>query len=80
MIGLNFTIFFLFASHGKRVVPKSSQSSELLHRWLCTSPSFFGDDNDQALAATFRLLIGVPVLLDLVGVIKWYVRRKKWQA
>lgn len=40
----------------------------------------FGIDSDQALAATVGPLIEVPVLLALVYVVRWYGRRKNWEA
>ena len=47
---------------------------------IAVAVATFGVGSDQALAATVGPLIEVPVLLGLVYVIKWYGRRKNWQA
>lgn len=47
---------------------------------IAVAVATFGVDSDQALAATVGPLIEVPVLLCLVYVIKWYGKRKKWEA
>ncbi|PYH43218.1 arsenic resistance protein [Aspergillus saccharolyticus JOP 1030-1] len=40
----------------------------------------FGVDSDQALAATVGPLIEVPVLLGLVYAVRWYARKRRWEA
>ncbi|RAL09888.1 arsenic resistance protein, partial [Aspergillus homomorphus CBS 101889] len=40
----------------------------------------FGVDSDQALAATVGPLIEVPVLLGLVYAVRWFARKRKWEA
>ncbi|OJJ47626.1 hypothetical protein ASPZODRAFT_165754 [Penicilliopsis zonata CBS 506.65] len=38
----------------------------------------FGVESDQALAATVGPLVEVPVLLALVYVVRWFVKRRQW--
>lgn len=40
----------------------------------------FDVDSNEALAATVGPLIKVHIFLGVIYVIKWYGRRKRWQA
>ncbi|PYH76446.1 hypothetical protein BO82DRAFT_206601 [Aspergillus uvarum CBS 121591] len=39
-----------------------------------------GVDSDQALAATVGPLVEVPVLVEMVYAVRWYARKRRWEA
>jgi arsenite transporter len=47
---------------------------------IAVAVATFGPESDQALAATVGPLIEVPVLLGLVYLIRWIVRRWRWKG